>query len=270
MSSIKLCRNLIRYSTNMKKVLFLLFTIALTSCGLTVSNDEASVKQKEFYKSYENCEPSANNCTYAQVSYPYFEGENAESLNAFVYRKCIEALGMFNETSYNSLDEAADAFIQEYAVFVQDYPENEQSWTLEFEVKSLNDNPDFVTLEQNFAGYTGGAHGNSTLFYTTFEKETAKQVTLDGFFKSGYENELSEIITNQYKLDNGLTPADQLTSKTDLFVDEIEPTENFHILPNTISFIYNAYDIAPYTNGLIQIEVPTNGLKHLIKNQEQV
>ena len=47
-------------------------------------------------------------------------------------------------------------------------------FTLEFEVKSLNDNPDFVTLEQNFAGYTGGAHGNSTLFYTTFGKETAK------------------------------------------------------------------------------------------------
>ena len=241
----------------------LLFIFA--SCGLTTNESESQVK--EYVKSYKNCDYNSSECTYVKVTYPYFSNENAEMLNSFVYRKCIEALGLFNETNYNSIDDAADAFLNDYAAFNKDFPENEQYWYLDYVISNLELEPNYICLKQEFTSYTGGAHGNYTELYTTFDKQTAKQLSLNALFESGYSTDLAEIITHKYKLDNGLTPADALTSKSSLFVDTIEPTENFFLTSSTITFIYNPYDIAPYSEGLIQVEVPLENVKHLIKKQ---
>ena len=49
-------------------------------------------------------------------------------------------------------------------------------------------------------------------------------------------------------------------------VGELEPTDNFYLTENGISFFYNVYDIAPYAVGAIEISLPYEMLSHLLSD----
>ena len=48
-----------------------------------------------------------------------------------------------------------------------------------------------------------------------------------------------------------------------LFIQEVEPNDNFYITEDGVTFIYNHYEIAPYAMGIIKITIPWNELEGL-------
>ncbi|MBQ5731230.1 MAG: DUF3298 domain-containing protein, partial [Bacteroidaceae bacterium] len=48
-------------------------------------------------------------------------------------------------------------------------------------------------------------------------------------------------------------------------IEELYPTENFRLSPDSIIFVYNSYEIAPYSMGRTRIALGYNQIENLIK-----
>ena len=106
--------------------------------------------------------------------------------------------------------------------------------------------------------YSGGAHGMSSVTAYNFNRRTGDTITEESFFSDGYVEPLTRLLTKH--LPEALeSPAD--TSM--LFLNEIEPNGNFSIGDAGITYIYNQYEIAPYSMGIIKVTVPWEELEGL-------
>lgn len=104
--------------------------------------------------------------------------------------------------------------------------------------------------------YTGGAHGMSITKAYVFDTKSGDVVDESEFFKEDYMPQLSAMLTAHAKDNSENMP---------LFVSEVEPNGNFEVSEDGITYIYNPYDIAPYSEGTILITVPWKELKPILK-----
>lgn len=78
-------------------------------------------------------------------------------------------------------------------------------------------------------------------------------------FRDDYKPLLSAMLTSHVR-DNAEDPESIV-----LFVSEVEPNGNFGISGEGVTYIYNPYDIAPYSSGTIRIFIPWKELKPILK-----
>ncbi len=125
----------------------------------------------------------------------------------------------------------------------------------------FNENDYIVFLSDNYE-YTGGAHG--LLFFTgrIFDLKSGNIVTFDDIFLANTDEKLIDII---------LKKIDQAGKTKDLFsVEEVQVAEEFVINKNGIIFIYNVYEIAPYSAGPISVKISYKEIKNLLKNSFKI
>lgn len=118
-----------------------------------------------------------------------------------------------------------------------------------------------VTAE--FFEYTGGAHPNSWDRWLNFEKSTGKLLTLKDVFMAGAEKPISEMLMKELIADMAIRLEDeQIKTLQDLqkagvlLSTDIYMPENFLLKKEEVSFLYNRYDIAPYSVGVIILSLP--------------
>lgn len=101
-----------------------------------------------------------------------------------------------------------------------------------------------------YSGYSGGAHPESGVTGLVFDLLTGNQVTLDDLFVPGSDEVLGALISKHVRecLPEGGEEA--------LFSSNILPTGNFVLTGGSITFIYNPYEIGPYSLGTVHIAVP--------------
>jgi len=119
--------------------------------------------------------------------------------------------------------------------------------------------------------YMGGAHGLETRNYYNFDLKTGKTITEKDLFKSNYGAELSELIKKRIVEESKETKDTKDTEPiltledTDFWADSIKPNGNFYITDESINYVFNPYEIAPYYMGQTEVSIPFNRLKNLLK-----
>lgn len=103
--------------------------------------------------------------------------------------------------------------------------------------------------------FTGGAHGNTAETACNFDRKTGSMVSEKDIFTTGYESRLKDAV-------NANVPAEK---KSELFTAEIEPNGNFTVSDKGITYIYNQYEIAPYSSGVISVTVPWEDIKEILQ-----
>lgn len=114
--------------------------------------------------------------------------------------------------------------------------------------------------------YEGGAHGINQLITMNFESKTGRQLTLQDIFASGYEQPLKDILLKALKAKTGCSTMNALRAKGYLYSMDIFPSENFILGEETITFVYNPYEIAPYAVGSTELIIPYSDIDKLLKN----
>jgi hypothetical protein len=51
---------------------------------------------------------------------------------------------------------------------------------------------------------------------------------------------------------------------TDYWVDAIKPNSNFYITDESINYVFNPYEIAPYYMGITEVVIPFDRLKDML------
>ena len=117
----------------------------------------------------------------------------------------------------------------------------------------------------NVYEYTGGAHGNRYLLIQNYDLETGDMVNEQDLFIDDYYEPLKTLLLNAL-----IAQTDNAESKRDLrrmgySVADVVPNENFYVTQEGITYVYNPYEIAPYAMGCIEIFLPWETVRPLIR-----
>jgi hypothetical protein len=140
------------------------------------------------------------------------------------------------------------------------------TWEAQSSMDVVFNEKDLLGIAVNVYEYTGGAHGNYGTVNYLYDTKIGKEVKLDALFLPGYKEKLTGLLADYYRKIYEVPPGQSLVD-AGLFVDKIEPNENFYITRNGIGFIYVPYEIGPYVMGQQDIVVPFSELKGLIAPQ---
>jgi len=117
-----------------------------------------------------------------------------------------------------------------------------------------------ITARTQIEDYTGGAHGSYNVFYYNIDTRTGEIFKEKEFFKKDSEEQLTKLLEEKAKT----TKNRQGDNITLLEPQEVVPNGNFYLNSEGIVFVYNQYEIAPYSDGLIEITLPYAQIKTLI------
>lgn len=108
--------------------------------------------------------------------------------------------------------------------------------------------------------YLGGAHGMTSITALNFDLDNGSLITEMGFFKDGYEERLSTLLSSH--LPEALRDPEDIDMLT---TEDIQPNGNFRITEAGITYIYNQYEIGPYVLGAVEVTIPWSELKDLLR-----
>ena len=123
-------------------------------------------------------------------------------------------------------------------------------WSDSIEGYFAGQNGPYRSYIVNLTDFTGGAHSNSTTRALVFDVTDGSPVTLDDLFVPDFNDVLTEILNRHV--------AESLSEEDieDLFEPTVSPTGNYILTSDSITFIYNPYEIGPYSIGTPSVSVP--------------
>jgi hypothetical protein len=114
--------------------------------------------------------------------------------------------------------------------------------------------------------YNGGAHPNTFISITNFDPNSGNEITLNDIFKEGYEEQLIAILTEQLMKENNAATIEELRDQGFLLFDtEMFISNNFALEKESITFLYNPYEIACYAMGHIYVTLDYKSLEEIMK-----
>lgn len=176
---------------------------------------------------------------------------------------------------------AADSFARQYAseyirnmrpLYLKDKTDsNKRAWymyryNLTTKIKDGKDNCLVYSVFTDY--YEGGTHGVSQHLVYNFSRDTGKMLTLDDIFVPGYKSRLNDILLKALIEDKNVKTLSQLKEKGYLYGVDIFTPENFIIGDDGITFIYNIYEIAPYSEGKTTLTISYPEVNDLLKRKQ--
>ncbi|GAB1415053.1 hypothetical protein MASR2M117_04590 [Paludibacter sp.] len=134
----------------------------------------------------------------------------------------------------------------------------------------LNDSHIFSYGISRFVDF-GGAHPIKTRKFYNFDLKTGNVIFEEDIFKDNSLQELAEIMKLKLKQDlsdkHDQNNYNGYISESDYSFDDVKPNHNFYVNDESICFVFNPYDIAPYYIGETVIEIPYKSIEHLFKTK---
>jgi len=102
--------------------------------------------------------------------------------------------------------------------------------------------------------YLGGAHGSHVVQYFNFERTSGKLLTIQDIVPAEKEMLVLMAMQDQLCKDYEVKDITELQEQTGItMLGDLYLTNNFLLKGDSILFLFNQYDIAPYSAGLISI-----------------
>lgn len=190
------------------------------------------------------------------------ESELAKSLSA-VLRDSV--IGFSNLSTIQAAivafaDSTETEWIPELAERYADQPEYRDILQYHYSVEGgpvENGNDSIVSYQTNTSCYLGGAHGSYVVFYYNFDKKTGRLLNISNIVPADKEMLVLKAMEEQLCKDWEAKDLADLREKTGItMLGDLYLTNNFLLRNDSIEFLFNQYEIAPYSAGLIGVTIP--------------
>ncbi|MBU2949830.1 DUF3298 and DUF4163 domain-containing protein [Tamlana agarivorans] len=227
----------------LKNLLFLLLLLSF-SC------------KKAFQISFSEIHMSSKNNDIVEINIPKASGMSSvvNLINSSITNNVIASIrtGDVNETQPKTISESIDAFVKEYDSFKLDYPESSPNWEVQIDGEVLHQSEELISIALTAYTNTGGAHGNSKITFLNFNTKNGKLIPntalfsdIDGFktiaepyYQKSIEDKNILLNQNQFKLPS-----------------------NMAYTEDGLIFLYNTFEIAAYSEGIIEFKIPFDEAK---------
>ncbi len=189
-----------------------------------------------------------------EIDYPFFEKE--PELNRLVGKKVGQILTDFHKEWLSA---------QEPEKSTMDMT---PGFELSIAVPDMYENEDTVSFFLSRYEYTGGAHGSTILIPFNYSKKTKKLLTLKDVLSGAGtlpENWLNRLADEARRLLMEQAKQGTLDSDESMIKGGTEPDEKnfatFMIKDSSVRIIFGQYQVAPYSAGMPEVEIPLNFFK---------
>lgn len=233
-----------------------------------VKSDNIEFVMKQFFKSYNNCNKDSVECAYVSFKYPEILNEDIKSkVNGAINSYMKDSIYSMDDKSNKDLSDLAVNFLAEYDTMKKISDLTDLAYALDVNSEITSETEKDFTVSISCYIFTGGAHPNSFMRYFVFNKKSGNEMMLSDIFKPGYDTLLNKLIDGAFRKEKGLTAADDLMKKGELFENKITFNNNFSVTKDSLKFYYNNYEIAAYAYGPTEISIPLSDLKEYLKEQ---
>lgn len=197
---------------------------------------------------------------YASVSYPVFE---QTEISTFI-EKAIANAPVNNKKVLGYADIAKD-FIDNYNQYAAEQPEILMPWFMDLKVTVRYQKFNYMAIEKSYADFQGGAHGNYYFHYLNFNPKILQPITLDSLIAEGKQKDLLRVAEDIFRKDEQLSPTEKLDNRYIFDNGKFYLPDNFYLTDKSLVFLYNIYEIKPYSEGTTSINIPFSLLKNIAK-----
>lgn len=134
----------------------------------------------------------------------------------------------------------------------------------------LFDKKGFVSFSVYTENYTGGAHPAHTLTNYVIDLQRGTFLTEDELFVEGFKDKMAQVLVKNLVAQNDLDNPEQLKEIGFFDLDKIAPNGNFLIDDNGITYSFNEYEIAAYSEGIKQVTVSYDEIKDLLRKESPI
>ena len=246
----------------------IIFVINFSGCG---ANNDEKAKLKygigKFERQSNMCDSIG--CAKIVLEYPVikvaFSGTVNDSLENYIQAALLDN---YSELNIKTVDEMAERFFKDYEESRKDFPDRITSWEINNNISVIYNENSIVSFQSEFYHYTGGAHGNSGVYFSNFNSQTGKKLELADLLIPSYENELNNEAEKIFRKEKQLGANANLESEGFWFEgNKFALNKNFGIKNEGLVFYFNSYEIAPYSMGPTEILIPYRGIKNLVKKE---
>lgn len=188
-----------------------------------------------------------------------------------IQKKVLDATGLNSENSdiksniTNSIESDFNDYKEEEASpLPEDGPHLSNTLYMQGAIDFFNGK--ILCYKTYMEAYTGGAHGHYSYNYIVFDMTDGSVISASDIFNEGYKNGLSKILRNRAKTTNNWSEEELISYLNS--PDEIEASDNFRISNDSITFVYNPYEIGPFSTGIVKISVPFDEIKEFLKDDK--
>lgn len=250
-----------------KMILYLL--IFLSGCSTKNTNDyKIQYGMKKFERTFGSCDSTDTGCAKILFEFPEIKYAYTESVKDSISRQIQNTL-LSNYTvgvNINSLDSLSELFSSDYQDMSKDFPGYNLPWELNNTISIIYNDNSVVSLQSEFYHFTGGAHGNSGVYFTNFNSEDGGKLALSDLLIPDYRRELNLTAEKIFRNQNNILPDEDLEAAGYWFEgNKFSLNDNFAIKNDGLVFYFNSYEIAPYAMGPTEILIPYKEMKNLVK-----
>ena len=196
----------------------------------------------------------------ASISFPIFK---SDTLNQFIKRKVFDFFA--EEEPATSYQDIANSFIKGYDSFVSENPGTQQAWFLIIKINVLKQASNYLSLKYIHSDYAGGAHGNTNISFLNYNTKANTVLTLDSLIKKDQMQALVRIAEDIFRKNEKISPTEPLEEKYFFDKGKFSLAQSFHVSDKGLVFLYNPYEIKPYSEGYTELIVPFSALKNIAK-----
>jgi len=211
----------------------------------------------------ENSETSSIYFEYFKLSEKsptYYKSVN-ELISRSVHNE-FEVTEVENITANLSKKYFAD-ILTEFKINFSHVDENYMPWYLMDSIHIDDPKTEFAHLETFTYSFTGGAHGNGYESHYLIDKKTGKTLGIGDFFTN--EKKLNALVDSYFRKSIGISQNENLQDAGWFIEGRLESNNNFYFTDKKVVFVYNSYEIGPYSAGAPNVEIPISKVSDILK-----
>lgn len=202
---------------------------------------------------------TSNDGLIVEVNIPLAEGSKtvADAINNTVEKSVISSLqiGDIDTLAFHSIKDGIEGFNKEFETFKHDFPETAYPWEAQIDGDVMYQSNTIISLALTSYTNTGGAHGNLVIRFFNFNAQTGKTIPNTELFhdKATFYNLAKTCFQEQVDYKNILFEPEKFVLPSNIGYSE-----------DGIILLYNTYEIAPYSAGVIEVTIPYDQVNSLL------
>lgn len=192
----------------------------------------------------------------------------AENINKSIEEHIVYSISSYTDETegLENTKEAVKKFIASYQKDKKEFPDMAAHYKASIESKKTHDTKNLLSLRMFTHLYTGGAHGYSSVSYLNFDPHTGQAIAVEQMLLDTEAFIL--FVEKKFREAYDIPKNSSINSTRFMFEGDV------FILPSSMGFdqdymlfTYNPYEIAPYSEGLIELKIPIHEVQAFINRK---
>ena len=184
----------------------------------------------------------------------------SKTINTALEEELIAILSFDSEEEIDSIEKALKSFNDGYFQLQELYEDEPNDWEADIKGLVSFEDSQFITITLDSYLFTGGAHGYSSTRFLNFNKLTANEIDNEGLFENSLK--FSKFAESLFRKAEKIPEEKSINHTGFMFErDSFYLPENIGFTKKGLKLLYNPYEVASFSDGIIEIEIPHKEIK---------